>query len=142
MKIGGVTIPAYLNDSPPFMAMQLAATVGHVWDHYNMKGISGGLVAGNIQAMQELGKRVPFYGQVARSAEGTATPERSMVAAGELVGSLLIPRLVSQIAEAQDKEQNRRAKTFGEAIKLQIPGLRETVGAGGGQKHGFRRKAM
>ena len=67
-KIGNVTIPAYLQATPPLISIQLAATVGHVWDHFRMKGLSGGLVAGSAQAAAELAKEVPFYGQVARGA--------------------------------------------------------------------------
>jgi len=128
MRIGNVEIPAYLNDSPPMMAIQFAATIGHVWDHYNMKGMSGGLIAGSIQATEELAKRVPFYGQVARMADAQRTPEQSMVGAGEFAGSLMIPRLVSEIAQATDDDKKRMAKTATEAIKMQIPGLRQTVG--------------
>ncbi len=92
MKIGGVTIPAYLNDTPPLIAIQLAATVGHVWDHYRMKGMSGGLIAGAVQASEELAKRVPFYGQTARMADATRTPESSMIAGADFLGSMFIPR--------------------------------------------------
>ena len=127
MKIGKTVIPAYLNDTPPLIAIQLAATVGHVWDHYNMKGMSGGLIAGAAQATMELAKRVPFYGQTLRTGEATQTPERAMTATGGFLGSLLIPRLVSEIAEATDKDKKRVAKTPTEAIKMQIPGLRKTV---------------
>jgi hypothetical protein len=127
MKIGGVAIPAYLNDTPPLMAVQLAATVGHVWDHYNMKGMSGGLIAGAVQAGIELGKRVPFYGQIARMADATRTPEQSMVGLGEFAGSLIIPRLISEIAASTDSSKKRKARTPGEAIEMQIPGLREKV---------------
>jgi hypothetical protein len=126
-KIGGVTFPAYLQATPPLISIQLAATVGHVWDHYRMKGMSGGLVAGSAQAAAELAKEVPFYGQLARGADATQSPERTMVGLGDFAGSLIVPSLVRQIAETRDKAQGRQAKTFGEAIKLQIPGLRETV---------------
>jgi hypothetical protein len=127
MKIGGVEIPAYLNDTPPLMAVQLAATVGHVWDHYSMKGMTGGLVAGSVQAAEELGKRIPFYGGIARMAAATRTPEQSMVGLGEFAGSLMIPRLASEIAESTDPRKGRKARTPGEAIEMQIPGLREKV---------------
>ena len=50
-----------------------------------------------------------------------------MTATGGFLGSLLIPRLVSEIAEATDKDKKRVAKTPTEAIKMQIPGLRKTV---------------
>ena len=140
MKVGGITIPAYLNDSPPLMAIQFAATIGHVWDHFNMKGMSGGLIAGAVQATEELGKRVPFYGEIARTGTATETPEKSMVNVGEFLGSMAVPRIVSQIAEATDKQaQQRKAETAMEAIKLQVPGLRETVPVRG-RRHTIRKK--
>lgn len=141
-KIGGVTIPAYLNDTPPLIAIQLAATVGRVWDHYNLKGHSGGLVAGTVQAAEELAKRVPFYGQLAQEAEATRTPEQSMVNAGELAGSVMVPALIRQIAEARDKAPygSRKPQSFTDAIKLQIPGLRETVPQRGATRRAFKKQ--
>jgi hypothetical protein len=127
MKIGGVEIPTWLNDAPPLMALQLGATVGHVWDHYSMKGMSGGLVAGALQSGVEMGKRVPFLETPARIAGETRTPEQSMVGAGELAGSMVVPLLVNQIAQATDPKKGRKAKTFTDAVKMQIPGARETV---------------
>jgi hypothetical protein len=127
MKIGGVEIPTWLNDAPPLMTLQLGATVGHVWDHYNMKGMSGGLVAGALQGGLEMAKRVPFLEEPSRIAGETRTPEQSMVGLGEMGGSMVVPLLVNQIAQATDPQKGRKARTPMEAVEMQIPGLRENV---------------
>ena len=141
MTIGGVTIPSYLNDTPPMIAVQLAATVGHVWDHYQMKGMSGGLVAGGLQSGVELAKRIPFYGQIARDADASRTPEQSMTGIGGFLGGIIVPRLVSELAENMDK-QRRSPKNFTDAVKMQIPGLREKVPVAGRKKNFSIRSVM
>jgi hypothetical protein len=141
MKIGGVTVPAWLAESPALAALQLGATMGHVSDHYNMKVVSGGLIAGAGYGVAGMIKRTPFVDETARLAEAARTPEALSVKMGELTGELMVPLLASQIAVARDPMgYDRKAKTFTDAIKLQIPGLRETVGASGSKpRHTIRR---
>jgi len=135
MKIGGVEIPAFLQESPALATLQMGATVGHVWDHYQMKGMSGGLVAGAAYATSGEIQRVPFLDTPARIAEHTRTPESLAVFAGSMASSIMNPAAVQQIARWTDPEGNaaadagnpRKPTTATQSIEMGIPGLREDV---------------
>ena len=140
IKVAGVAIPIWLAESPPFMVLQMGATTGHVWDYYNMKGMSGGLLAGSAYAGIRTIRAVPFLETPARIAEETQTPEKTGVWLGHLAASLLMPLGLSQIAEWTDPSTaQRKPQTPGQAIKMAIPGLREQVPTGGGRFHISRR---
>ena len=129
-KVGNVTIPAWLAESPALAALQLGATMGHVSDHYNMKGVSGGLISGLAYGTAGIVKNTPFISEAADLERAARSPESLNVKAGELTGQLMIPLLASQIAVARDpKGYDRKAQSFTDAIKLQVPGLREQVGS-------------
>lgn len=135
IKVGNITIPPWLAESPALAALQLGATMGHVSDHYNMKGVSGGLIAGLGYGTAGIVKSTPFVSETARLADAARTPESLGVAAGELTGNLVVPLLASQIAVARDPMgYKRKAKTFTDAVKLQVPGLREQVAGSGSTK--------
>jgi hypothetical protein len=127
VKVGGVTIPSFLLESPALETLSLGATMGHVWDHYRVKGQSGGLVAGAMYGARGIAERVPFIEEPARVMEQTRTPEQTGVWTGELAASLLVPMAGQQVAQWTDPQKGRKAKTFTEAMKLAVPGLRETV---------------
>jgi hypothetical protein len=74
-----------------------------------------------------MAKRVPFLEEPSRIAGETRTPEQSMVGLGEMGGSMVVPLLVNQIAQATDPQKGRKARTPMEAVEMQIPGLRENV---------------
>ena len=134
MKIKGVDIPEFLQESPALATIQMGATVGHVWDHYQMKGQSGGLVAGLGYATAGVAERVPFIDVPGRIVEQTRTPESTGVFAGSLAASTLVPLGVQQVANwtdpLKDSPIKRKATTPTEAVELAIPGLRENVGQG------------
>ena len=143
MTIAGVEIPAFLQESPAFATLQMGATMGHVWDHYQVKGQAGGFVAGAGFATYGVAQRLPFLDTPARMAEQTRTPEALGVFAGSLASSIAVPAAVQQVAKWTDREGNeaadaghaRKPTTATEAVEMGIPGLREDVPLGGAKKH-------
>lgn len=142
MTVGGVEIPAFLQESPALSTLQMGATVGKVWDHYQVKGQGGGLIAGAAFAGAGVVQRVPFLDTPARIAEQTRTPESLGVFAGQLASSITTPAAVQQAAKWTDPEGQsaadaghpRKATTPVQAVELGIPGLREDVPISGNQK--------
>lgn len=142
MTVGGVEIPAFLQESPALSTLQMGATTGHVWDHYQVKGKAGGLIAGAAYAGAGVVQRVPFLDTPARIAEQTRTPESLGVFAGSLASSIITPAAVQQAAKWTDPEGNaaadaghpRKATTPTQAVELGIPGLREEVPISGTKK--------
>lgn len=142
MTIGGVEIPAYLQESPALSTLQMGATVGKVWDNYQVKGQTGGLIAGAAFATKGVAQRIPFLDTPARMAEQTRTPESTGVFAGSLASSILNPAAIQQIAKWTDAEGNaaadsghpRKPTTPLQAVEMGIPGLRENVPISGTKK--------
>jgi hypothetical protein len=142
MTIGGVEIPAFLQESPALATLQMGATIGHVWDHYQVKGQGGGLIAGAAYATAGVVQRTPFIDTPARLVEQTRTPEGLGVFSGQLAASVAVPAAVQQAAQWTDTEGKqaeeaghpRKATTAAEAVEMGIPGLRENVPLSGTQK--------
>lgn len=142
VTIGGVEIPEFLQESPALATLQMGATTGHVWDHYQIKGQAGGLIAGAAYATAGPIQRVPFLDTPARIASQTRTPETLGVFSGSLASSIVIPSAVSQVAKWTDPEGNaaadeghpRKATTPTQAVEINIPGLREDVPVSGTKK--------
>ena len=129
VTVGGVNIPSWLLENPALETLQLGATMGHVWDHYHMKGEDNGFVAGALYGGRAVATRLPFLEEPGRVMEQTRTPESTGVWSGELAASLLVPLGGQQIAQwtDPDKTGKRKPQTATEAVKMAIPGLRETV---------------
>jgi hypothetical protein len=144
MTVGGVEIPAFLQESPALATLHMGATTGRVWDHYQVKGQAGGLIAGAAYATAGTLQRVPFMDAPARIAEQTRTPESLGVFAGSLASSIITPAAVQQAAKWTDPEGQasadaghpRKATTPAQAVELGIPGLREDVPISGNEKRG------
>jgi len=142
MTIGGVEIPAFLQESPALATLQMGATIGHVWDHYQVKGQGGGLIAGAAYATAGVVQRAPFLDTPARIAQQTRTPEGLGVFSGQLAASIAVPAAVQQAAQWTDTEGKQaeeaghplKATTATEAVEMGIPGLRENVPLSGTQK--------
>ena len=85
MKIKGVDIPEFLQEvSLHWPRSRWEPRSGHVWDHYQMKGQSGGLVAGLGYATAGVAERAPSIDVPGRIVEQTRTPESTGVFAGSL----------------------------------------------------------
>lgn len=142
MTIGGVEIPAFLQESPALSIIQMGATTGHVWDHHLVKGQAGGLIAGAGFAALGVGERVPFLDTPGRLIEQTRTPESSGVFMGSLLSSIITPAGIQQTAKWTDTEGNaaadaghpRKPTTPTQAVEMGIPGLREDVPISGTKK--------
>ena len=140
VTVGGVNIPSWLLENPALETLQLGATMGHVWDHYQVKGESGGLIAGAAFGARGAAARLPFLEEPGRVMEQTQTPEQTGVWAGQLAGSILEPLGAQQIAQWTDPEGTaRKAKTFTESVEMGVPGLRETVPIRGKKRSTIRK---
>lgn len=129
-KIGGITIPKILMHSPPMLVMQAGAHTGKLMEQQS-KTFPEAYGRAQIQLIHE----VPFIREISTldsllSAGHGSTPGREM---GRQVQGL-IPQAIQNIAKWTDKHDetiwepvHRAPKTFGEQIKMGIPGLRGTV---------------
>ena len=125
-KILGYNIPVWLVEMPIFQAMQVGATVRRVKDAKvkgEEKGISEGVWAGALGMLD----KIPMADQVNRTLGAMKNPNERQWYLGELAKSTLVPTVVQKIAEWQDPEEKRVAKTIPEHVESGIPILRESL---------------
>lgn len=128
-NVNGVKIPAWMFHNALLQATQLGATVRRVADSKLNKhdeqpqGLSAGALAGALG----LADNIPFVRESTEIAK-LMDPKQRQKWVGSMAESLLVPGVVSKVAEWTDKEK-RDPRTIGEHIKSGIPGLRETVPA-------------
>lgn len=147
MKVAGITIPAWLARNPAFEIAQMTATSRRLYDYYAEKGRPGVMsgAAAATRAAAGMAQEVPFLediGSVAGAASeprGANAGERLEKGAGQAARNVLIPPDVQKLASPQgvipqlaDREKTgearvRQPRTFGEELKMGVPGLRQTV---------------
>jgi hypothetical protein len=125
-KVFGLTIPAWLQESPIFQTMQLGATVRRVQDkivHGEPEGITKGIWAGAMGLVEH----EPLIDQPARVMGAIKDPKEREYFLGQLAKSTVVPAAVSNIAQWTDPAETRKPSTVLEHIETGIPGLRENV---------------
>ena len=108
-------------------ALQVGATMARVsqamiQEHGHSTGERKGLAAGSVAAALGLFKEVPFMNDTTSVFRGDHEGDYQR---HRLVQSL-VPLFIQQIAEDTDP-MKRRIKTYGDAVKAAIPGVRETL---------------
>lgn len=143
IRLGGVDIPPVLLHNPLFYAAQVGSTFTRAMntqiskDSKETKGAGMGILAAVLGLVEE----VPFLRE-AENVSKLGDPSKTGTAAAELLRGAIIPQLSSQIASYMDKPDvpnkyvpfmvdpiKRKPTTFGEIMKMAIPGLRQTVPA-------------
>lgn len=134
MRVNGVDVPRYLIHNPLLEQFQIGATIRRVADsRLNKKDAeTQGIGAGAFAAALGLADETPFVDEAKRLSR-LYSPHERMSVAGETVKQV-IPQGVQQVAAMLDRDAkgnpiSRKPKTFGEHLKVAIPGLRKTVPA-------------
>ena len=125
-KVGGVTIPIWLLESPLFQTMQLGATIRKLSDSKltnKPQGLTPAILAGELDLMAH----EPLIDQPARIASLFTDPKERQFFLGQLAKGTLVPAAVSNIAQFTDKEATRKPSGIVETVETGIPGLRQTV---------------
>jgi len=129
IKILGANIPSFLLHSPLLEALQIGATIRHVMDK-KIRGADQSLGSAVWMSALGLAEETPF-GRGASTVARLLDPRETAKAGGEIAKSTLVPQLVSQTAEALDRDEKgvvpRKAEGPVTAIKSGIPGLRQTL---------------
>lgn len=132
-RIGTKDIPPSLLHHPIFEVIQAGATVRRIADANVKKGSAEkrGLPAGIMAASLGLIEETPFVREMVDTAKAF-NPSEQNAYFGELAKSITEPQLIQWIAKQQDLNAEgevtpRHAKTFGEHLKLGVPGLRKNV---------------
>jgi DNA topoisomerase-1 len=127
-QVFGVDVPKFLLHTPVLEALQIGATVRKVSDKH------GSVMEGVKAAGKGLAEEIPFFSEPARIAKGLKDAESASKFAGETTRSLLVPPDVQNAARFFDKENGqpmrRYPQTFGDELKVGIPGLRQQVRGG------------
>ncbi len=137
IQIGGKNVPKQLADSPLFDVMQYGATVRRVSDELIKKagGNPKGPLRGVFAATVGLAEEVPFAKEMLAIRTLTEA-DTFMSAADQKAASILIPGAAQWAAAQMDKETpfsqfeqptRRKADTFEDALKKNIPWLRQEV---------------
>lgn len=127
----GVAIPSYLLHSPAMMMLQFGATARRVHDQKGRKADTG---AGE-QARQiatSAAENIPFIHEASAITQAGESGPKLQRMEGDEARSILIPAMIQQIAQWQDKNKAdsayyRKAENMKQELKLGIPGLREQV---------------
>ena len=144
-KVFGLTIPAWLQESPIFQTMQLGATVRRVQDkivHGEPEGITKGIWAGAMGLVEH----EPLIEQPARVMGAIKDPKEREYFLGQLAKGTVVPAGVSNIAQWTDAAEGRKPGNIIEHIETGIPGLRQNVPekappkGSSGKKKGSRKK--
>jgi hypothetical protein len=131
IQAGGVNWPAWLFHAPAWEVVNMAATMRKTMDNYVDKGKDGGTWAGAFVAGKGVMEQVPFYEEPIRLAEGLRSGESAAQFGMQLVGNMLIPRDLTNIAQHYDKVGEevipREQKDIGQMIQASIPGERSNL---------------
>lgn len=130
----GYDVPSYLLHNPLLEVLQIGATIRRVMDSKlrptddEKQGVGRAVWASALG----LAEHTPFASEGLNLAK-LADPAKRADAAGELAKSILVPRGVSDIAEAMDRRNGepvrRKAETIPEHLQSGIPGARESLPA-------------
>jgi len=128
LKIAGVTIPKYVVDAPMFGPLMVGATA-HWAANKMVRGQPQGVAEGVLEGVSGPIQATPFV-YTSEEINRLFTPPIT-VAAGSAVADIGIPGASSDIAKWMDQQNGETVKrtphTFGEALMLEIPGLRQRV---------------
>lgn len=135
IRVFGHDLPRWTIHMPILEPLHFGATIGHVMDHLNAKTHEGpGVTEAVMLAATGLLDEVPYVSG-ARSASELLSPDgRGAYARGETVKSMVVPRLVQDIAELIDRDTHgnvikRKTETIPQHIKAALPILRQTLPA-------------
>lgn len=135
VKIGPVTIPHWALHSPPNELGQFASTIKREVQSQvaNDKTIplSSRVKTGLAVGAKGVVRQVPFLNEYADAVASLRSGDEMSTQAGKWLAARVEPQIMQELARATDREETenkrRKAKGFTEAMKLGIPGLRETV---------------
>ena len=127
VMVGGTTVSHTLLHTPALNALQLGATMARVRqdtvkEHGRATGETKGLTTGAMAGALGLLKEVPFLNDTTGTFRGDHEGDYQR---HRLVQSL-VPLFIQQIAEDTDP-MKRSIKSYGDAVKAAIPGVRETL---------------
>lgn len=126
VRINGYTVPKNLFHGAIQGPLMIGATARRVAEKV-VHGKQQGTPEGIYQAVQGPMKELPFVfmGEEVSRASG------SLAGLGDVIGNMAVPGLVSDVAKNMDQRDGQTVKrtpqSFGEALMLQIPKLRNEV---------------
>jgi hypothetical protein len=133
IQLQGLDVPRTVTHFPLVEAAQLGATIRKTSESvekwHGKRGLPYGVMAGALGLSEE----TPYIGNMVDMAKLFWPNDREKYL-GELAKSSLVPQLLSQTAQATDRdwggnnqEINRNFKGPIQAVKSGIPGLRQTL---------------
>ncbi len=129
VKVGGVTIPHWALHSPPDELAQLTASIKQEWDEGKTKDktASQRLWSGAARGGKGVTDQVPFVNELTKVTDSLENGDSLSGWAGRFVASRVEPQVIQEIAKTSDKDVKRKPRGFTDALKMGIPGLRQTV---------------
>jgi len=121
IRINGHTFSHFISHNPETEIAQFWSTVGRVYQEVVKKSDTPSAIAeGLLKAMVSFIGQAPVVSPITRYSR----PNASLV--NEIVSGLL-PQLLVNVAEDTDSDIKRKPGTLWEKMKMEIPGLRQTV---------------
>lgn len=135
VKIGPVTIPHWALHSPPNELAQFTFTMKREIQSQVAKnkgqGFGQRLRTGLATGIKGTAQQVPFLNEYVDAVSSLKNGESMSTAMGKWLASRVEPQIMQELARATDKEETetarRKPKGFTEAMKMGVPGLRQTI---------------
>lgn len=135
VKIGPVTIPHYLLHSAPNELAQFTSTVKREIQSQvaNNKMVSGSSRAktGVVTGIKGVAQQVPFLNEYVDAVKSLKDGDSASIQAGKWLAARIEPQIMQELAKATDRESSdtarRKPEGFTDALKLGVPGLRQSV---------------